>query len=103
MTTGTIVEHKKCICVEFGDTNNNKFWEYILYIDGTAETSWGRVGEHITRKPTSVSKALKKWTEKTNSSNTPDKRYTEVKAVDTVETYGTQRVDNTHLADVARK
>jgi poly [ADP-ribose] polymerase len=103
MTTGTIVEHKKCICVEFGDTNNNKFWEYILYIDGTAETSWGRVGGHITRKPTSVSKALKKWTEKTNSSNTPDKRYTEVKAVDTVETYGTQRVDNTHLADVARK
>ena len=41
--TAAVKEHKKCICVEFGDTNNNKYWEYTLYDDGTAMTAFGRV------------------------------------------------------------
>ena len=77
----TITEHKKCICVCMDKTNNNKFWEYTLYSDGTAMTAYGRVG--VTRKENfpSPSKALDKWRTKTRASNKPEKRYTEVKAV----------------------
>jgi len=99
----SVVEHKKCICVEFGNTNNNKWWEYILFDDGTAETAWGRVGGHTTRKPTSVTKALKKWAEKTRPNNKPDKRYTEVKAVDTGSSSSTSSIKNAALKDVATK
>lgn len=99
----TIVEHKKCICVEFGDTNNNKFWEYTIFSDGSCETAWGRVGGHVTRRPTPEIKALKKWGEKTNSNNKPDKRYTEIKAVDTGSSVSISSVKNTELKDVAKK
>jgi poly [ADP-ribose] polymerase len=79
----TITEHKKCVCVEFGDTNNNKFWEYTIYSDGTAMTAFGRIG--VTRKEndSTPAKALAKWRAKTRETNKPDKRYTEIKAVDT--------------------
>jgi len=60
MSTQTITEHKKCICVEFGDTNNNKVWQYTLYNDGTALTEWGRVGKGLQNKIVSHSQALKK-------------------------------------------
>ena len=98
-----VTEHKKCICVEFGDTNNNKWWEYILFDDGTAETAWGRVGGHTTRKPTPVAKALKKWGEKTNPNNKPDKRYTEINAVDTGGSVSVTSVKNADLKAVAHK
>ena len=77
-----IVKHKKCICVCFDNTNNNKFWEYTLYDDGTATANWGRVGANPKPRPTTVSKALSKWQEKTNPNNRPDKRYTEVKVAE---------------------
>jgi len=103
MSTVTIKEHKKCICVEFGVTNNNKFWEYTIFDDGTCETAWGRVGGHVTRRDTPVAKALKKWGEKTNPYNKPDKRYTEIKAVDTGSSVSVSSVKNAELKDVARK
>lgn len=101
----TITEHKKCICVEFGDTNNNKVWQYTLYGDGTALTEWGRVGNNLQSKMTTEAKALKKWGEKTNPNNKPDKRYTEVKAVDTGGSVSVSAgsVNKTALKDIARK
>ena len=78
-----VVEHRKAICVEFGNTNNNKVWQMTIYADGTALTEWGRVGKSLQSKIVSESQARRKWAEKTRSSNKPDKRYTEVKAVDT--------------------
>ncbi len=101
----TITEHKKCICVEFGDTNNNKVWQYTLYGDGTALTEWGRVGNNLQSKITTEAKALKKWGEKTNSNNKPDKFYTEVKAVDTGGSVSVSAgsVKNAELKDVAKK
>ena len=104
MSTATVVEHKKCICVEFGDTNNNKFWEYTIFNDGTCETAWGRVGGHVTRRPTPETKALKKWGEKTNPNNKPDKRYTEVKVIGTgVSAIVDSSVKGVALKDIARK
>lgn len=101
----TITEHKKCICVEFGDTNNNKVWQYTLYGDGTALTEWGRVGNNLQSKMTTEAKALKKWGEKTNPNNKPDKSYTEVKAVDTGGSVSVSAgsVNKTALKDIARK
>ena len=104
MATATIIEHKKAICVEFGETNNNKYWEYTLFDDGTAYTEWGRVGKMSGNKTCDHSTALKKWAAKTKSTNKPDKLYTEVKAVDT----GNSTVSNTSvksaaLKDIARK
>ncbi len=101
----TITEHKKCICVEFGDTNNNKVWQYTLYGDGSALTEWGRVGNSLQSKITTEAKALKKWGEKTNPNNKPDKRYTEVKAVDTggSVSVSASSVKNAELQDVAKK
>ena len=99
-----IIEHKKCVCVEFGDTNNNKVWQYTLYDDGTALTEWGRVGKGLQSKVVSHSAALKKWAEKTRDSNKPDKRYTEVKAVDTGSSVTVSgSVKDAQLKDVARK
>ncbi len=105
MSTATITEHKKCICVEFGDTNNNKVWQYTLYADGTALTEWGRVGNSLQSKMTTHAKALKKWGEKTNQNNKPDKRYTQVNAVDTGGStiVNAGSVKNAALQDVARK
>jgi len=105
MATQTITEHKKCICVEFGKTNNNKFWEYTLYSDGTAMTAFGRVGVTRTENFPDQAKALKKWAAKTRASNKPDKRYTEVKAVDTGgdSIINAGSVKNSALKDVARK
>ena len=100
-----VTEHKKGICVEFGKTNNNKFWEYTLYDDGTAMTAFGRVDVTRTENSTTHTKALKKWQQKTRTSNKPDKRYTEVKSVDTggsVSSSGTS-IKNAALKDVARK
>ncbi len=101
----TITEHKKCICVEFGDTNNNKVWQYTLYGDGSALTEWGRVGNNLQSKITTEAKALKKWGEKTNPNNKPDKRYTEVKAVDTggSVSVSSTSVRNAELKSVAQK
>jgi poly [ADP-ribose] polymerase 2/3/4 len=76
-----IIEHRKFICVEFGATNNNKCWYYTIYDDDTAMIEWGRVGGHMTSKPTTPSDALAKMREKTKPNNKPDKLYTEVKAV----------------------
>jgi len=103
--TATITEHKKCICVEFGDTNNNKVWQYTLYDDGTALTEWGRVGKGLQSKMTTPAKTLKKWAEKTNPNNKPDKRYTEVKSVDTgsSSTSTSSSVKSAALKDIARK
>ncbi len=100
-----VTEHKKCICVEFGDTNNNKFWEYTLYADGSAESNWGRVGQSPAPRPTTKSKALKKWSEKTNPNNKPDKRYTEIKAVNTGSSVSvsSSSVKSAALKDIARK
>lgn len=78
----TVKEHKKGICVEFGKTNNNKFWEYTLYDDGTAMTAFGRVDVTRTENPTTHEKALKKWREKTRDTNKPDKLYTEVRVAE---------------------
>ena len=100
-----VTDHKKCVCVEFGDTNNNKYWEYTLYDDGTAMTAFGRIGVTRTENTPAPAKALKKWSEKTNPNNKPDKRYTEIKAVDTggsVSVSGTS-IKNAELKDVAKK
>ena len=99
----TVVEHKKCICVEFGDTNNNKVWQYTIYDDDTALTEWGRVGKNLQSKTTTTTKALKKWSEKTNPNNAPDKRYTEVKAIDTGGSVSVGSVTNTGLKDIVKK
>lgn len=99
-----VIEQKQCICVEFGDTNNNKVWKYTLYNDGTALTEWGRVGKVLQSKRVTHSQALKKWREKTNSSNAPDKRYTEVKSIDTGSTVSSNSsVKNAQLSDVVKK
>jgi poly [ADP-ribose] polymerase len=100
-----VTEHKKCICVEFGDTNNNKFWEYTLYDDGTATSNWGRVGQSPAPRASNPAKALKKWAEKTNPNNKPDKRYTEIKAVDTggSVSVSASSVNKSALKDIARK
>ena len=105
MATQTITEHKKCICVCMDATNNNKVWQYTWYNDGTALTEWGRVGMRLQSKMTTPAKALKKWGEKTRSSNKPDKLYTEVKAVDTGGStiVNAGSVKNAALQDVARK
>ena len=105
MSTATITEHKKFICVEFGATNNNKVWQYTLYDDGTALTEWGRVGNSLQSKMTTHSAALKKMREKTNPNNKPDKKYTEVKAVDTggSVTVSSSSVKSAALKDIARK
>jgi len=86
-------------------TNNNKFWEYTLYSDGTAMTAYGRVG--VTRKENfpSPAKALDKWRTKTRASNKPEKRYSEVKAVGSggnASSSGTA-VKSAALKDIARK
>ena len=103
MSTATIVEHRKAICVEFGNTNNNKVWQMTIYSDGTALTEWGRVGKSLQSKTVSESQARKKWAEKTRASNKPDKRYTEVKSVDTGGGNSGSSVKNAELADVAKK
>lgn len=97
-----VTEHKKCICVEFGNTNNNKVWQYTLYSDGNALTEWGRVGQGLQSKTTSHSAALKKWREKTNPNNKPDKRYTEVKTADRAERGGSPVVSG-DLNAIAKK
>jgi hypothetical protein len=101
----TITEHKKCVCVEFGNTNNNKYWEYTLYNDGTAMTAFGRIGVTRTENTPPQAKALKKWAEKTRASNKPDKRYTEIKAVDTGSSSSSNStaVKSAALKDIARK
>jgi poly [ADP-ribose] polymerase len=99
----TVLEHRKAICVEFGKTNNNKVWQMTIYTDGTALTEWGRVGKNLQSKKVSESQARKKWSAKTNQSNKPDKRYTEVKSVDTGGSSSGGTVKNAELADVAKK
>ena len=79
-----IVDHKKFVCVEFGETNNNKFWEYTIYKDGSALTRWGRVGGRSAEKMTTERDALAKMRKKTNPNNKPDKRYTEVRVAEGV-------------------
>ncbi len=98
-----IAEHKKCVCVEFGKTNNNKFWEYTIFDNNTAMTAFGRVGVTRTENFPTPAKALKKWAEKTREGNKPDKRYTEVKSVDTGSSSSDGAVKNAGLKDVARK
>ena len=38
-----VTERKKYILTDATE-NNNKFWEYIIYDDGSLEIKWGRVG-----------------------------------------------------------
>ena len=101
----TVVEHKKFVCVEFGDTNNNKFWEYTLYNDGSALTKWGRVGGHISEKMTTESDALSKMRRKTNCNNKPDKRYTEVKVAEGVQSSSSSNsvVNSSSLKSIVQK
>jgi poly [ADP-ribose] polymerase len=99
----TVKEHKKCICVEFGKTNNNKFWEYTIYKDGTAMTAFGRVD--VTRKEnvSTPTKALAKWRAKTRASNKPDKRYTEVKVAEGVTLTSSSVVASSNLKAIIKK
>ena len=39
-----LIAHKKFVCTSAED-NNNKFWEYFQYDDGTVMTKYGRVGK----------------------------------------------------------
>jgi poly [ADP-ribose] polymerase len=103
MATATVTEHKTGICVEFGKTNNNKFWEYTLYDDGTAMTAFGRVDVTRTENHPTPAKALKKWKEKTRKTNKPDKLYSEVKSVDTGGSISVTSIKSAALKDVARK
>ena len=82
-----IIEHKKFVCVNSKNSNNNKGWYYTLYDDGTALTEWGRVGvvgEGNKRKITTHSKALAKMRSKIKDTNEADKLYTEVKVAEGV-------------------
>lgn len=97
-----VVEQKQCICVEFGDTNNNKVWKYTLYDDGTALTEWGRVGKGLQSKLVSQSQAETKWREKTNPNNAPDKRYTEVRSIGNGENVVISSLKDVKLAAVAK-
>lgn len=45
-----VVEHKKYVCTD-ALNNNNKFWEYFLYDDGTVAVKYGRVGKTCTEDP----------------------------------------------------
>ena len=104
MSTQTIVEHRKFICVEFGKTNNNKYWEYTLYDDGTAYTEWGRVGDKRGDNTCSHADALKKARQKTNPNNKPDKLYTEVKSTGTGGSNGyVSSIKQSQLATIAKK
>jgi poly [ADP-ribose] polymerase len=98
-----IKEHKKFICVCFGDTNNNKVWQYTTYPDGTALTEWGRVGKKLQSKLTSESAALSKMRKKTNPNNKPDKLYTEVKVAEGVSTVSSNVVASSTLKDIIKK
>jgi len=100
-----VVEHKKFICVEFGDTNNNKVWQYTLYDDDTALTEWGRVGSNLSSKVTSKSDALSKMRKKTNPNNSLDKRYTEVKIAEGVASSGSSAkvVASSNLKSIVQK
>jgi len=99
----TVIEHKKCICVEFGDTNNNKVWQYTKFDNGEVLTEWGRVGKSLQSKLTTESQALKKWREKTNPNNKPDKRYTEVKAIDCSSSAPSIKIGSSQLKEIAKK
>jgi poly [ADP-ribose] polymerase len=46
----TIIEHKKYVCTD-AINNNNKFWEYFKYDDGTVAVKYGRVGKTATEDP----------------------------------------------------
>ena len=99
-----VVEHKKFICVCFGDTNNNKVWQYTLYNDGTALTEWGRVGKKLQSKTTTHTKALSKMRDKTRLNNAPDKLYTEVKVAEGTESSSSNKVVNSSsLKSIAQK
>jgi poly [ADP-ribose] polymerase len=101
----TVKEHKKYICVCFGDTNNNKVWQYTIYEDGTALTEWGRVGKKLQSKATTPAKALKKLAEKTRPNNKPDKLYTEVKVAEGTESSSSSGnvVNSSSLKSIAQK
>jgi len=45
-----LVEHKKYVCSSALD-NNNKFWEYKLWDDGTVSVIYGRIGKTSTEDP----------------------------------------------------
>ena len=40
----TLVKEARYILTNI-ENNNNKFWNVLLFDDGTCETQWGRVGE----------------------------------------------------------
>ena len=101
----TVKEHKKFICVAFGATNNNKFWEYTLYDDGTAMTAFGRVGVTRTENQTTPAKALTKMRAKTRTTNKPDKLYTEVLVAEGTESSSSSGkvVNSSSLKSIANK
>ncbi len=98
----TVKEHKKFICVCFGDTNNNKVWQYTTYPDGTALTEWGRVGKKLQSKLTSESAALSKMRKKINPNNKPDKLYTEVKVAEGVSSSSSHTVSSSSLKAIVK-
>jgi len=105
----TVVEHKKFICVNFKDTNNNKYWQYTLYDDDTTFVEWGRVGGRGDSQYSTKAKTMAKLREKTNERlkiEHPDKYYTEVKAIDGVgstETNPAVKVGTHDLKEIAKK
>lgn len=99
----TVVERRKFVCVEFGETNNNKVWQFTVYDDDTAFIEWGRIGRISGNQTKTKAHAYKKMREKTNPNNTPDKLYSEVKAKDTGGDQPKTNVRNSNLADIAKK
>jgi len=98
-----IVEHKKFVCVEFGATNNNKYWEYILYDDDTTYVEWGRVGKKQGSQNSTRAKTLAKMRSKTKANNKPDKRYTEVKVAEGVSSTSSNVVASSNLKAIIKK
>ncbi|MFA5759676.1 MAG: WGR domain-containing protein [Clostridia bacterium] len=103
-----IIEHRKFICVCFGDTNNNKAWQITLYDNDDVLVEWGRVGKALQNKlHSSVGRRKFKRliNDKTSKSNSPDKLYTEVKAIDSSDSTVSKSssIKNGDLKEIAKK
>jgi poly [ADP-ribose] polymerase 2/3/4 len=98
-----IVEHRKFVCVNFGDSNNNKAWNITLHDNGDVLVEYARVGQ--TLKPHLHPSAGKKKFDslirsKTNPKNKPDKLYTENL---TIASQGAKTVSSGQLHNIAKK
>lgn len=103
-----IIEHRKFICVCFENTNNNKAWQITLYDNDDVLVEWGRVGKALQSKLHS-SVGRRKFerliNDKTSKSNSPDKLYTEVKAIDSNNSTisKSSSIKNVDLKEIAKK